>query len=58
VLEQANAPYDSFVTPDYNEVTDTMGREIQKALQGTVSAADTMTTCEQLVTDIVKQRKS
>jgi multiple sugar transport system substrate-binding protein len=56
VLEQANAPYDSFVTPDYNEVTDTMGREIQKALQGTQTAAETMQVCEQLVTDIVQKR--
>ncbi|MCJ7662503.1 MAG: sugar ABC transporter substrate-binding protein [Anaerolineales bacterium] len=56
VLEQAKAPYDSFVTPDYNEVTDTMGREIQKALQGTQSAAETMAISEQLVTDIVKKR--
>lgn len=58
VLEQANAPYDSFVTPDYNEVTDTMGREIQKALQGSQSAADTMKKCSDLVTEIVKKRTS
>lgn len=57
VLEQAKAPYDSFVTPDYNEVTDTMGREIQKALQGNQSAADTMKKCSDLVTEIVKKRK-
>ena len=56
VLEQAEAPYDSFVTPDYNEVTDTMGREIQKALQGTQTAAETIATSEQLVKDIVSQR--
>jgi hypothetical protein len=56
VLEQAKAPYDSFVTPDYNEVTDTMGREIQKALQGSQTAAETMAISEQLVTDIVKKR--
>jgi multiple sugar transport system substrate-binding protein len=56
VLEQANAPYDSFVTPDYNEVTDTMGREIQRALQGSQSAAETIAISEQLVTDIVKKR--
>ena len=58
VLEQAKAPYDSFVTPDYNEVTDTMGREIQKALQGSQSAADTMKKCSDLVTEIVKKRTS
>jgi len=56
VLEQAKAPYDSFVTPDYNEVTDTMGREIQKALQGTQTAAETISNSEQLVKDIVSKR--
>jgi multiple sugar transport system substrate-binding protein len=56
VLEQAKAPYDSFVTPDYNEVTDTMGREIQKALQGNQTAAETIKISEQLVTDIVRKR--
>jgi multiple sugar transport system substrate-binding protein len=56
VLEQARAPYDSFVTPDYNEVTDTMGREIQKALQGSQTAAETLDISEQLVTDIVRKR--
>jgi multiple sugar transport system substrate-binding protein len=58
VLEQAKSPYDSFVTPDYNEITDTMGREIQKALQGTQSAADAIKNSEQLVTAIIKKRKS
>ncbi len=58
VLEQAKAPYDSFVTPDYNEITDTMGREIQKALQGSQSAADTIKKSEELVTAIIKKRKS
>jgi multiple sugar transport system substrate-binding protein len=57
VLEQAKAPYDSFVTPDYNQVTDTMGREIQKALQGSQSAADTIKKCSDLVTEIVKKRQ-
>lgn len=56
VLEQAKSPYDSFVTPDYNEVTDTMGREIQKALQGNQTAAETIEISEQLVTDIVRKR--
>jgi multiple sugar transport system substrate-binding protein len=58
VLEQAQAPYDSFVTPDYNEVTDTMGREIQKALQGNQTAADTIKKCSDLVTEIIKKRTS
>ena len=30
VLEQAQHPYDSFVTPDYNEVTQVIGTEIQR----------------------------
>ena len=32
VLEQSQHPYDSYVTPDYNEVTQALGTEIQKAL--------------------------
>jgi len=35
-----------------------MGREIQKALQGSQSAADTMKKCSDLVTEIVKKRTS
>ena len=32
VLEQANHPYDSYVTPDYNEVTVALGTEIQQGV--------------------------
>jgi multiple sugar transport system substrate-binding protein len=39
VLEQAKHPYDSFVTPDYNQVTVAVGTEVQKALQGQKTAA-------------------
>ena len=42
MLEQAKHPYDSFVTPDYNEVTVAIGTEIQKALQGKKTAAEAM----------------
>jgi multiple sugar transport system substrate-binding protein len=56
VLKQAQSPYDSFVTPDYNQITDTMGREIQKALQKTQTAAETIKKSEELVTAIINKR--
>ena len=56
VLEQATHPYDSYVTPDYNEVTVAIGTEIQKALQGKVSAADALKEAEAQVAAIVKNR--
>ncbi len=56
VLEQAQHPYDSFVTPDYNEVTQALGTEIQKALAGAQDAATTLKTASDLVTAIVKRR--
>ena len=56
VLEQANYPYDSYVTPDYNEVTVAIGTEIQKALQGKSSAADALKEAESQVAAIVKKR--
>ncbi len=56
VLEQATHPYDSYVTPDYNEVTVAIGTEIQKALQGKSSAADALKEAESLVAAIVKKR--
>jgi multiple sugar transport system substrate-binding protein len=58
VLEQAKFPYDSFVTPDYNEVTTAIGVEIQKALSGSQSAADAIKNASDQVTTIVKKRKS
>lgn len=57
VLEQSQHPYDSFVTPDYNEVTQALGTEIQKALAGVQDAAMTLTTASDLVTAIVKRRQ-
>ncbi len=57
VLEQAKYPYDSFVTPDYNEVTTTIGVEIQKALSGTQSAADALKNASDQVTQIIKKRQ-
>ncbi len=58
VLEQAKHPYDSFVTPDYNEITVAVGTEVQKALQGTKTAAQAIAEAHDLVTAIVKRRKS
>jgi multiple sugar transport system substrate-binding protein len=57
VLEQANYPYDSFVTPDYNEVTTTIGVEIQKALAGSQSAAEAIQNASDQVAEIVKKRQ-
>jgi multiple sugar transport system substrate-binding protein len=56
VLEQAKYPYDSYVTPDYNAVTTAIGVEIQKALSGSQSAAETMKNASGQVTEIIKKR--
>jgi multiple sugar transport system substrate-binding protein len=56
VLEQAKQPYDSFVTPDYNQVTVAIGTEIQKALQGGKSPEDALKDASDQVTEIVKKR--
>jgi multiple sugar transport system substrate-binding protein len=56
VLEQANHPYDSFVTPDYTQVTTAIGTEIQKALAGSQSAKDAIRASADQVTAIVKKR--
>jgi multiple sugar transport system substrate-binding protein len=56
VLEQAQHPYDSFVTPDYNQVTQAIGTEIQRALKGEKSAAQAIADASDQVTAIVKQR--
>jgi multiple sugar transport system substrate-binding protein len=56
VLEQAKHPYDSYVTPDYNEVTVAIGTEINKALSGKSTAKDAVTEAESLVAAIVKRR--
>ena len=57
VLEQAKYPYDSYVTPDYNEVTTAIGVEIQKALSGSESAADAIKNASDQVVAIVKKRQ-
>jgi multiple sugar transport system substrate-binding protein len=56
ILEQAKNPYDSFVTPDYNAVTTAIGVEIQKALAGSQTAAETIQNASDQVTEIVKKR--
>ena len=56
VLEQAQHPYDSFVTPDYNEVTIAISTEIQKALQGQQDAATTIANASEAVAAIVARR--
>ena len=58
VLEQAQHPYDSFVTPDYNEVTVAIGTEIQKALQGSKTPTDALKDASDQVTAIVSSRES
>ncbi|MFM7719200.1 MAG: ABC transporter substrate-binding protein [Actinomycetota bacterium] len=55
-LEQAQYPYDSFVTPDYNQVTQAIGSEIQKALQGEQTAAETIQAASDAVAAIVAAR--
>jgi multiple sugar transport system substrate-binding protein len=56
VLEQAKYPYNSFVTPDFNQVSQALGTEVQKALQGQKTAAQAMADAQDLVTAIVKRR--
>jgi multiple sugar transport system substrate-binding protein len=57
VLEQAQHPYDSFVTPDYNEVTQAIGTEIQRALQGDKTVEEALQDASDRVTEIVNQRQ-
>jgi multiple sugar transport system substrate-binding protein len=56
VLEQAQHPYDSFVTPDYNEVTIAISTEIQKALQGQQDAPTAIKNASEAVKAIVARR--
>jgi multiple sugar transport system substrate-binding protein len=56
VLEQARHPYDSFVTPDYDAVTQVLGTEIQQALAGTKTAAEAIRDASDEVGAIVTER--
>ena len=47
--EQADAPFDSFVTLNYMAVTLAIGREIQKALRGEQTASQALTVAEDAV---------
>jgi multiple sugar transport system substrate-binding protein len=58
VLEQSKLPYDSFVTPDYNEVTQTLGTEIQKALGGSKKPEAALKDASDQVAAIVKKRQA
>ena len=58
VLEQARHPYDSFVTPDYDDVTDVLGTEIQQALAGAKTAAEALRDASDQVEAIVAERLS
>ena len=57
VLEQAKAPYDSFVTPDYIQVTQSIGTELQKVIRKEKTAAQGMADASDQVSAIVKSRK-
>jgi len=56
VLEQAQHPYDSYVTPDFTEVTVAISTEIQRALQGQQDAATTIANASDQVAAIVARR--
>lgn len=56
VLEQAQHPYDSYVTPDFTEVTVAISTEIQKALAGQQDAATTIANMSEQVSAIVARR--
>lgn len=55
VMEQAKHPYDSFVTANYNQITQAIGTQIQKALQGHQTAKQAMAAASDQVTSIIKQ---
>ena len=57
VLEQAKNPYDSFVTPDYIEVTQAIGTELQKIIRKEKTAAQGIADASDQVTAIVQARK-
>ena len=56
VLEQAQHPYDSFVTPDYDAITQVLGVEIQQALAGAKTAAEALRDASDEVEAIVAER--
>jgi multiple sugar transport system substrate-binding protein len=56
VAEQRKGPCNAFITPDYTQVTQALGTEVQSALQGTKTAAQAIADAEKSVRDIVSQR--
>jgi multiple sugar transport system substrate-binding protein len=56
VLEQRNSPCNSFITPDYTQITQAIGSEVQAALQGNKTAAQAMTDADKSVRAIVSAR--
>ncbi len=56
LLDQAQHPYDSFLTPDFSAVTAALGSEIQKALRGEKSAAEALSDASDSVASIVNKR--
>lgn len=56
VLEQATHPYDSYVTPDFTEMTIALSTEIQKALTGQQDAATAIAAMDEAAKAIVARR--
>ncbi len=56
VLAQAKHPYNSFITPDYDAVTHTLGTELQRALGGQKTARQALRDASDAITGIVKRR--
>ena len=56
VLDQRKHPVNSFITPDYSQVTQAIGTEVQAALQGNKTAAQAIADSEKSVQSIVSAR--
>lgn len=56
ILEQRKSPCNSFLTPDYSQVTQAIGSEVQAALQGKKTPAQAISDSEHAVRSIVSAR--
>lgn len=56
VLQQAQSPYSSFLTPDFDAVTEAIGVEIQRALGGEQTAAQALNAASDSVTRLLEER--
>lgn len=56
ILEQRKHPCNSFITPDYTQVTQAIGSEVQAALQGNKTAAQAISDSDKSVRAIVATR--